>query len=58
MLDRDGLEARIRSVSYIAAMDRAERDEVVATGMQAVEGMAEPFTLPYNTLVFLCSKRS
>ena len=58
VLDRDGLEARIRSVSYIAAMEQKERDEVVATGMRAVEAMAEPFVLPYNTLVFWCSKRS
>jgi SAM-dependent methyltransferase len=57
-LDRDGLEARVRSVSYIAAMEPAERDEVVALGMSAVEGMQEPFVLPYNTLVFWCSKRS
>ena len=58
VLDRAGLEDRLRSVSYIAAMDQKERDEVVATGMQAVEGVAEPFVLPYNTLVFWCSKRS
>jgi len=57
-LDREGLEARLRSVSYIAAMEPAERDEVVALGMSAVEGMQEPFVLPYNTLVFWCSKRS
>jgi SAM-dependent methyltransferase len=57
-LDRDGLEARVRSVSYIAAMDSEERDEVVALGMTAVEGMEEPFVLPYNTLVYWCNKRS
>ena len=57
-LDREGLEARLRSVSYIAAMEAEERDRVVALGMSAVEGMREPFVLPYNTLVFWCSKRS
>jgi len=57
-LDREGLEARVRSVSYIAAMEPTERDEVVALGMSAVDGMPEPFVLPYNTLVFWCSKRS
>jgi SAM-dependent methyltransferase len=57
-LDRGGLEARVRSVSYIAAMDPDERDEVVALGMSAVNGMQAPFVLPYNTLVFWCSKRS
>jgi SAM-dependent methyltransferase len=57
-LDRGGLEARVRSVSYIAAMDPDQRDEVVALGMSAVDGMQEPFVLPYNTLVFWCSKRS
>jgi SAM-dependent methyltransferase len=57
-LDRKGLEDRLRSVSYIAAMDEGERESVVALGMTAVEGMDEPFVLPYNTLVFWCSKHS
>ena len=57
-LDRGGLEARIRSVSYIAAMEPQERDSVVALGMTAIEGMPEPFVLPYNTLVYWCSTRS
>ena len=57
-LDRDGLEARVRSVSYIAAMDPGERDELVALGMSAVDGMDEPFVLPYNTLVYWCSRLS
>ncbi|MBV8159399.1 MAG: methyltransferase domain-containing protein [Acidimicrobiia bacterium] len=57
-LDRDGLEARLRSVSYIAAMDAGEQDAAVALGMSAVDGMEEPFVLPYNTLVFWCSTRA
>ncbi|MBV8979935.1 MAG: methyltransferase domain-containing protein [Acidimicrobiia bacterium] len=58
VLDRVGLEDRLRSVSYIAAKPEAEREQVVALGMTAVDGMSEPFVLPYNTLVFWCSKRS
>jgi len=58
VLDRAGLEDRLRSVSYIAAKPAVEREQVVALGMTAVDGMDEPFTLPYNTLVFWCSKRS
>ena len=58
VLDRTGLQDRLRSVSYIAAKPEAEREEVVALGMTAVDGMDEPFVLPYNTLVFWCSKRS
>ncbi len=58
VLDRAGLEDRLRSVSYIAAKPEEEREAVVALGMTAVDGMDEPFTLPYNTLVFWCSKRS
>lgn len=58
VLDRAGLEDRLRSVSYIAAKPEAEREEVVALGMTAVDGIEEPFVLPYNTLVFWCSKRS
>ena len=58
VLDRAGLEDRLRSVSYIASKPEKEREEVVALGMAAVDGMDEPFVLPYNTLVFWCSKRS
>jgi SAM-dependent methyltransferase len=58
VLDRSGLEDRLRSVSYIAAKPEVEREAVVALGMTAVDGMDEPFVLPYNTLVFWCSKRS
>lgn len=58
VLDRGGLEDRLRSVSYIAAKPEAEREGIVALGMTAVDGMGEPFVLPYNTLLFWCSKLS
>jgi SAM-dependent methyltransferase len=57
-LDRAGLADRVRSVSYIAAMEEAEREENVARVLALVEDKPERFPLPYSTLVFWCSKRS
>jgi len=57
-IDRETLADRVRSVSYIAAMDESGREENVAKVLALVEGMPERFPLPYNTLVFWCSKRS
>lgn len=58
LLDRAGLADRVRSVSYIAAMeDEAEREALVARVLALVEDFQEPFELPYNTLVW-CTTRS
>lgn len=57
-IDRDLLAERVRSVSYIAAMEEAEREENVSKVLALVDDMPERFPLPYNTLVFWCSKRS
>jgi SAM-dependent methyltransferase len=57
-VDRDGLADRVRSISYIAAMGEAEREDLVQQVLQLVADKPERFALPYNTLVFWCSKRS
>jgi ubiquinone/menaquinone biosynthesis C-methylase UbiE len=57
-IDRDLLAERVRSVSYIAAMAEAEREENVSRVLELVDDKPERFPLPYNTLVFWCSKRS
>jgi len=57
MLDRAGLADRVRSVSYIAAMDEANRESVVARVLALAADFDEPFPLPYNTLVW-CTTRS
>jgi SAM-dependent methyltransferase len=57
-VDRGTLAERVRSVSYIAAMEEDEREENVAKVLALVEDKPERFPLPYNTLVFWCSKRS
>jgi len=57
-IDRSLLADRVRSVSYIAAMDESEREENVAKVLELVKDKPERFPLPYNTLVFWCSKRS
>ena len=56
-LDRDGLAERVRSVSYIAAKEPDERDQLVQKVLQLVDDKPERFPLPYNTLVFWCRKR-
>lgn len=58
MLDRAALADRVRSVSYIAAMDSdAEREALVGRVLALVDGFDEPFPLPYNTIVW-CTTRS
>ncbi|MBV8236939.1 MAG: class I SAM-dependent methyltransferase [Acidimicrobiia bacterium] len=57
-LDRAGLADRVRSISYVAAMDEAQREEKVEQVLRLVDDKPERFPLPYNTLVFWCSKRS
>ncbi|HZQ28056.1 MAG TPA: class I SAM-dependent methyltransferase [Acidimicrobiales bacterium] len=57
LVDRATLAERVRSVSYIAAMDEAERAPLVAEVVALTDGFTEPFPLPYNTLMW-CSTRS
>jgi SAM-dependent methyltransferase len=57
-LDREGLAARVRSISYVAAMDESQREALVQQVLRLVDGEPERFPLPYTTLVFWCSKRS
>jgi SAM-dependent methyltransferase len=57
-LDRDGLADRVRSVSYIAAMDESQREALVRQVVALVDDQPERFPLPYTTLLFWCSKRS
>lgn len=53
MVDREGLAERVRSVSYIAAMeDEARREAIVDEVLALTDGFDEPFALPYNTLVW------
>jgi len=57
-LDRDGLAARVRSVSYIASMDAAEQQDLVQKVLRLVDDQPERFPLPYTTMVFWCQKRA
>jgi SAM-dependent methyltransferase len=57
-LDRDGLANRVRSISYVAAMDESQREALVQQVLGLVADQPERFPLPYTTLVFWCSKRS
>jgi SAM-dependent methyltransferase len=54
-IDADGLVARVASISFIAALDPAERDRVLAR-VRALAGDGT-VTLPYTTEVQLCRRR-
>jgi SAM-dependent methyltransferase len=54
-MDADGLAARVGSISFVAALDPAERDRVLA-GVRALAGDGT-VTLPYTTEVQLCRRR-
>ncbi|HET7654929.1 MAG TPA: class I SAM-dependent methyltransferase [Acidimicrobiales bacterium] len=59
VIDRDGLAERVRSVSYIAAMDDGARREAIVDEVLALtNGFGATFPLPYNTLVWWTSTRS
>jgi SAM-dependent methyltransferase len=57
-LDGEGLCGRVASISFIAALDEAERADLLVRVRELVAGFPEPFVLPYRTAVFWCSKRS
>jgi len=54
-MTRELVAARIRSVSYIAAMDAAGQQVHVDRVQAIVAGFAEPFDLPYVTRVYWAS---
>ena len=53
-LDADGLEARVGSISFIAALDQAEREQVL-TRTRALAGQGG-VTVPYRTEVQVCRR--
>jgi ubiquinone/menaquinone biosynthesis C-methylase UbiE len=59
VIDRALLADRVRSVSYVAAMDEPARQALAAEVVALVdaEGFPQTFPLPYNTLVW-CTTRS
>lgn len=46
-MTRELLAARVRSVSYVAALDAADQQGVVDAVLALTDGFAEPFDLPY-----------
>jgi SAM-dependent methyltransferase len=55
-VDREGLRARVTSISYIASLDATERAKVVAA-VDALAPGAEELDLPYVTEVYTCRVR-
>ena len=53
-LDADGLEARVGSVSFIAALDRPEREQVIARARALAR--AGSVTVLYGTEVHVCRR--
>jgi SAM-dependent methyltransferase len=56
-LTRDLLEARVRSISYVAAAEPVDRQRYVDEVLALAKGFGEPFPLPYVTDVYLCRSR-
>ncbi|MGH9185969.1 MAG: class I SAM-dependent methyltransferase [Acidimicrobiales bacterium] len=56
-MTRDLLEARVRSISYVAAADGAVREEWVRGVLAMVEGMGDEFHLPYVTHLYWCHRQ-
>lgn len=48
-MTRPMLEARVRSISYVALMEEAEQRRLVVEALALVEDLAEPFPMPYLT---------
>jgi SAM-dependent methyltransferase len=55
-MTRDALADRVRSVSYIAAGDAETRERIVSSVLRLVDDQAEPFSLPYVSLLFWCRR--
>ncbi|MBV9936179.1 MAG: class I SAM-dependent methyltransferase [Actinobacteria bacterium] len=56
-LDVAGLQDRVGSVSFVAALDADEKARVLDEVAGIASGLGERFALPYVTEVFCCSRR-
>jgi len=56
-MTRQLIASRVRSVSYIAELDEAGRQDYVDRVLALVDGFVEPFDLPYITHVWTASRR-
>jgi SAM-dependent methyltransferase len=56
--DRELLAARFGSVSFVAALPDAERQTLLNRILEAADGLAEPFSMPYLTEVFICRRHT
>ena len=57
-MTRELVAARVRSVSYIAEEPAAVQQDYVDRVLALVDGVEEPFDLPYVTHLWWCTKRS
>ncbi len=55
-MTRDLLAARVRSMSYISAMDPPERERMVDAVVALAADLDEPFPLPYICHIFWCHR--
>jgi ubiquinone/menaquinone biosynthesis C-methylase UbiE len=55
-MTRDLLAARVRSISYIAALDAPAREELVDAAVALAADFDEPFPLPYVCFVHWCHR--
>ncbi|MHB1138335.1 MAG: class I SAM-dependent methyltransferase [Microthrixaceae bacterium] len=58
--DRDGVFDRLRSTSFVAALDAADRDDLLAEAaglLDAQHGLGDRFEYPHHTVLHLCRAR-
>jgi len=53
LLDRDGIVARVASISFIAGLPGNRRAEVLDQVHTLVESRSEPIELPYTCEIFV-----
>jgi SAM-dependent methyltransferase len=57
-LSRDGLVARVASISFIAALPAAEKREALGAVRELAASLAEPIELPHTTELYCLAPRS
>jgi ubiquinone/menaquinone biosynthesis C-methylase UbiE len=55
--DRELLQARVRSISFVAGLPEPEQAELLDRVVAAADGLPERFPFPYVTEIFICRRQ-
>ena len=53
---REALAERVASISFIASLPLAERQELLAQATALADGLSEPFPFRYRSDVYVCER--